>query len=480
MFRIYDPPIYAKTKASRDIQFDELVSIIKDHPQKEIIHQIRECRRSGKDDMAKKLKADHLPFLNPNGRINGNEKVGTGYIYLDIDEISVPVEQFKSDFIQKYGHFVKLISFSASARGISALVPISHILTNEKSFKKVYDFVLSHFADEVKPDKYTKRFANQNWYLPYDPDVFINPNPTCLEVGHLMVEGDDEFLEEFIPDQSDILDSFRRNGLQIIEEGTGGSDEIYIEDIIHRMNPLSTKLNPRMLENEFISIISKFNTETVVEFDGKVHFEKRRVNRVQIRRIHPDGTKRKSFAKYAHDLLHFNPTMSERDLYLILYLINELYARPKMNIQLVQFIASSNYEIVKNSPNYTYTGNTSNRIIHYEFRRDIPRQQRFLYANRYRGLETQAKTAEQLEQIFHYCVATGIICTKRFVSDNTGLSFSTIKRYRDKTPNVVKEQIKRLEQEIREAVTEIYLEKENLKLPSNNNDNFITLSGRTF
>jgi hypothetical protein len=37
-----------------------------------------------------------------------------------------------------------------------------------------------------------------------------------------------------------------------------------------------------------------------------------------------------------------------------------------------------------------------------------------------------------------------------------------------------------LEQEIREAVTEIYLEKENLKLPSNKNDNFITLSGRTF
>jgi hypothetical protein len=151
-----------------------------------------------------------------------------------------------------------------------------------------------------------------------------------------------------------------------------------------------------------------------------------------------------------------------------------------MNIQLVQFIASSNYEIVKNSPNYTYSGNTSNRIIHYEFRRDIPRQQRFLYANRYRGLETQVKTAEQLEQIYQYCVATGIICTKRFVSDNTGLSFSTIKRYRGKTPNVVKEQIKRLEEEIRQAVTEIYLEKENLKLPSNNNDNFITLSGRTF
>ena len=75
-----------------------------------------------------------------------------------------------------------------------------------------------------------------------------------------------------------------------------------------------------------------------------------------------------------------------------------------------------------------------------------------------RGLVQQQQTAQTIDGVQGYCVSHGIRCTKKFISDNTGLSISTIKRYLKKNGNQIEEQRKNLEEQIYQEVTEIYLE----------------------
>ena len=434
------------------ISLPELVHLIRNNPQRELLEKIRQLRLQGKEKEVNFLKQNNLYFVNPNYCLDSTgQSVGSGFIYLDIDTVEGDIEKYRESFIEKYGHLVSMVCLSSSGRGLSILVPVNHTIINISTFKCVYRNVSSLFG--ATEFDHSVGHLKSNWFLSSDENVFYN-NSSPLMIGNSIQDKDcDGIPTEYVPDVNEVESMLDRLGLVFSDQG--GSRDNYKVNIIHRMNP-STINN---LETEFIQLLSKYQTETNIELNDLVHFEGIPYRKIYIRKVHPDGTKRKSYTKYIHDLLYLNPNMTASDLYLILYLINHLYARPRMDTKLLEYIVSSQFEYITNLPDYQYSGRTMNRLIHYQDRNIIPQKNRKSWSNKMRGIVHQQQTSQTIDGVQGYCVSHGIRCTKKFISDNTGLSISTIKRYLKKSGNQIEEQRKNLEEQISHEVTEIYLER---------------------
>ena len=453
MMMLNKVPVNRKNKPHPiQISIHDLVDYIRNNPQCDVIDKIRHFRLQGKENEVNLLKQNNLYFVNPNYYLDGRGQcVGSGFIYLDIDRVVGDVERFRKSFIEQYGHLVSLVCLSSSGRGLSILVPVNHSIKNTSTFKRVYRYVSSLFG-AIEFD-HAVGHLKSNWFLSGDENVYYN-NSSPLMIDDLIQDKDcDVIPTEYVPDVNEVDSMLDRLGLVFSDQR--GSRDNYIVNIIHRMNPSIINNS----ENEFIQLLSKYQLETSIELNDLVHFEGIPYRKIFIRKVHPDGTKRKSYTKYIHDLLYLNPNMTASDLYLILYMINQLYARPRMDTKLLEYIVSSQFEYITNLPDYLYSGRTMNRLIHYQDRNIIPQKNRKSWSNKMRGIVHQQQTSKTIDGVQEYCKSHGFKCTKKFISDNTGLSLSTIKRYLKKNGIQIEEQRKNLEEQIYHEVTEIYLER---------------------
>jgi len=446
-------PVNRKNKPSpTQISIQNLVDLIRNNPQRDVIDKIRQLRLQGMEKEVKFIKQNNLHFVNPNYYLDDRGQcVGSRFIYLDIDRVVGDLERYRESFIEQYGHLVSMVCLSSSGRGLSVLVPVSQSINNSITFKGVYRHVVNQFG--ATEFDLSVGYLKSNWFLSGDERVYYNES-SPLMIGDLIdeMEGDGILTKDEL-DVEEVESMMGRLGLVFSDQG--GSCDDYIINIIHRMNP-STINNS---ETDFIQLLSKYQTETNIEVNDFVHFEGIAYRKMFIRKVHPDGTKRKSYTKYIHDLLYLNPKMTESDLYSILHMINQLYARPRMDTKLLHYIVSTQFEYISNHPNYLYSGRTMNRLIHYRDRNIIPQKNRKCWSNKMRGIVHQQQTSKTIDGVQEYCKSHGFKCTKKFIADNTGLSISTIKRYLKKNSIQIEEQRKNLEEQIVQEVTEIYLER---------------------
>ena len=120
----------------KNIDFPQLIKLIRNNPKQSLIEQIRMLRLNG-DDYYKTLK-DTLPNITPNcivskrslkgNKIDINLKVFSQYIYFDIDE---PRVDYKNYIIEKYGHLISMVCTSSSAGGVSLLFKITNQITKD-------------------------------------------------------------------------------------------------------------------------------------------------------------------------------------------------------------------------------------------------------------------------------------------------------------------------------------------------------------
>lgn len=435
------------------ISIQELVQLVRNNPQRDILEKIRQLRAQGKETDVNFQKQNNLFFVNPNYYLDDRGQcVGSGFIFLDIDKVEGDVQKYRVSFLEQFGHLVSMACISSSGRGLSLLVPVSHSINNPTTYKRVYKYVASLFGNT----EFDHSVGNikSNWFLSGDENVYFNES-TPIRIDDLIFDenSDETGSVEHEPDLNEVESILSRLGLVFSDQG--GSCDNYIVNIIHRMNPSTIHKS----ETDFIQLISRYNLETHIEVNDLVKFEGIPYRKIYIRKVHPDGTKRKSYTKYIHDLLQLNPSMTESDLYSILYLINHLFARPKMDTRLLQFIVESQFEYITTHPDYQYSGRTMNRLIHYQNRNLVPQRNRKSWSNKMRGIVHQQQTSQTIDGVKEYCKTHGLNCTKKFISDNTGLSISTIKRYRKKNGIQIAEQRNNLEQQIYREVTEIYLER---------------------
>ena len=157
----------------------ELINLIQTNPQKEIINDIR-LKRINDDLSYKKLKKT-LNYITPNCVVSKRKLEGvhfeknfiqpSGYIFFDFDPKS-NVNQFKSTFIQKYGHIVSMVCLSSSAGGISVLFKITNTI-NKDNFESIWHYIRDTYLSEEVIDESTKDIGRA-MFLSYDPEVYFN------------------------------------------------------------------------------------------------------------------------------------------------------------------------------------------------------------------------------------------------------------------------------------------------------------------
>ena len=116
----------------------ELVDIIKYNPFQKDYDRIRSLTKGDKE--YNELKRE-LPRCQPNyvvtynslnsDNFNRNFISGSGYIYLDIDQIDHPIE-FKKWFIEKYRDIVTMVCLSCGGTGLSILIRVNENITSHQ------------------------------------------------------------------------------------------------------------------------------------------------------------------------------------------------------------------------------------------------------------------------------------------------------------------------------------------------------------
>ena len=185
MFSLYEGKINNKIP-SKTIDFNTLITIVKTNPYKRDYKVIRTHK---KGDIQYNQGKKELVRCHPNcvlkyNSISGpdfekNYEIGSGYIYLDIDNLNNPID-FKKEFILKYKEVVSMVCLSSGGIGLSVLVKINHLITSKHEYKCIIDFLKSQYFRDVEFDSGSDKLS-QMWFISHDPNVFVNTE-VCIDV----------------------------------------------------------------------------------------------------------------------------------------------------------------------------------------------------------------------------------------------------------------------------------------------------------
>jgi len=161
MFSLYEGKLNNKVP-SKTIDFNTLISIIKTNPYNRDYNIIRNHKKGdiqynqGKKNLVRCHPNCVLRFNSISGpNFEKNYEMGSGYIYLDIDNLNNPLK-YKKEFILKYKEVVSMVCLSSGGSGLSVLVKINHLITSKHEYKCIIDFLKSQHFRDVEFDKWIR------------------------------------------------------------------------------------------------------------------------------------------------------------------------------------------------------------------------------------------------------------------------------------------------------------------------------------
>ena len=422
MFSYSEYPLKSSSKVNDTIDFTKLVKIIKNHPKSDLIEKVRKLRSEGEDEECRRIKQSLLPWITPNCVVNKrllkdkfeeNFIHSSGYIYFDIDE------KIKETFILEYGQFVSLITTSATGRGISILVRINRSIKSDEEFVLIYDYIKSTMFKGVNFDD-NVRHIGSSWIIPWDEDPFINYE-----------------YELIIPDS-----------LQITKVS---NDVLYTHpQHIHRMNPIEIPIVTNEISDSGILF------ETKVEIDELFEIIPIPIHSIRFPKFINDGSKHKVFRKITHDFLNLNPNADIETTLNYISHINRSFAKPPMDYHHLRDIIISQFQHIKNNPDYLYSSKSQIRLLHYKERKKINSKERRIYANKIRGVLDKTLTWKRIQEVVNFLLDEYGEYTYKDISKNTGYSISTIKRHHSRNKIEYEMEFESILKEINDTVQKSY------------------------
>ncbi len=165
-------------KCSKFIGFPDLIKLIQNNPNAHKIETIRNLRKNG-DELYKSLKSE-LPNITPScmvklrnledDQFDQNFIQFSQYLYYDIDKWNA--EEYKSYFINRYGHQASMICISSSGGGISVLFKIKNTITKD-NFSEIWQTVRDNLLSDEPIDNNSKGIGRA-MFISNDPSVFYN------------------------------------------------------------------------------------------------------------------------------------------------------------------------------------------------------------------------------------------------------------------------------------------------------------------
>jgi hypothetical protein len=395
MFSLYEGKINNKIP-SKTIDFNTLITIVKTNPYKRDYKVIRTHK---KGDIQYNQGKKELVRCHPNcvlkyNSISGpdfekNYEIGSGYIYLDIDNLNNPIE-FKKEFILKYKEVVSMVCLSSGGIGLSVLVKINHLITSKHEYKCIIDFLKSQYFRDVEFDRGSDKLS-QMWFISHDPNVFVNTE-VCIDVTE---------------------------GLKCVDQG-----------IIHRVvsnNTLFYALEKEIMYLSIADINSNLITRTKYNNKKDIDIETIPWTDIKIPRVIRDGSKRRIYTRLIHSLFHLNPEVEPKYVLGYIYNVNRNCADPKMSYKDLLSLFNMQYGYIK-SDHYKYQ-NYRYKTLHISPDAKLTSSQKSIIANKINGCIRQNKTKSVIAAAINQLINDEKDYSVSSISKMTGVSRKTVGLY---------------------------------------------------
>ncbi|MGB1449911.1 MAG: hypothetical protein ACPG8F_08730 [Flavobacteriaceae bacterium] len=395
MFSLYEGKINNKIP-SKTIDFNTLITIVKTNPYKRDYKVIRTHK---KGDIQYNQGKKELVRCHPNcvlkyNSISGpdfekNYEIGSGYIYLDIDNLNNPID-FKKEFILKYKEVVSMVCLSSGGIGLSVLVKINHLITSKHEYKCIIDFLKSQYFRDVEFDSGSDKLS-QMWFISHDPNVFVNTE-VCIDVTE---------------------------GLKCVDQG-----------IIHRVvsnNTLFYALEKEIMYLSIADINSNLITRTKYNNKKDIDIETIPWTDIKIPRVIRDGSKRRIYTRLIHSLFHLNPEVEPKYVLGYIYNVNRNCADPKMSYRDLLSLFNMQYGYIK-SDHYKYQ-NFRYKTIHISPDAKLTSSQKSIIANKINGCIRQNKTKSVIAAAINQLINDEKDYSVSSISKMTGVSRKTVGLY---------------------------------------------------
>ena len=189
-----------KTKViTGELPIDILLWMIKQNPHKEQILKLHTLVKKCKDydDIKEKL-----PCIKPHGtfdRIGRNDTLlnFSGYLFFDKDNCDP--ESTKQLILNKYADKICMLGKSCGGNGIFFYVRLSNpkILTSQ-NFLEIESYFINHIFKELNLDT-SATGINRNHVIPYDPEVYYNPNIKVTIPSSILNSDNKEVKKLYLP-----------------------------------------------------------------------------------------------------------------------------------------------------------------------------------------------------------------------------------------------------------------------------------------
>jgi hypothetical protein len=390
VFSFYECVITNNTP-KKVIDMTELVDIIKYNPFQKDYDRIRSLTKGDKE--YNELKRE-LPRCQPNCVVTYNSLnsdnfdrnfiSGSGYIYLDIDQIDHPIE-FKKWFIEKYRDIVTMVCLSCGGTGLSILIRVNENITSHQRFKQVVNHIKTKLFEGVLFDNKTDRLGNM-WFISHDHDIYFNPNS--------------------IVDVSGIENCVTQG---IIYRGVSNT-LFYAENSI-RYIPLN-------------NIYSQIITRSPYTNTNAIDIKEIPWVDIKLPRVIGDTRKRNTYTRIIHSLFHLNPDTDPKWIFAYIYNVNRNCADPQMIYRDLLSLFNFQYTYIK-SEDYCFKGGRT-KAIHFDSNLNLTGHQKTSIANKINGARRSNNKKLLILETLQQMRAHGEKETVSAIHRKTGITRNTI------------------------------------------------------
>jgi hypothetical protein len=398
MFSLFDDGI-TDTECKRIIGLPELRQLIRNNPNTDKIDKIRQLRKIG-DKYYKTLKSE-LPNITPNCILSERNLDGENfeknfrqfsqYLYFDIDGKTNP-EEYKSYFIEKYGHLASLVCLSSSFGGISVLFKVKNTITVDN-----FDTVWINVRNAVLSGE--------------------TIDPSCQGIGRAM----------FISHDPDVFCNFENEIEVKISDVTSDKCKKRVKQS-KTSSHFNFRLNSPFSILTIKDVLQKLKTRTTVDVSNPiVDFMPREYVEIYIPHIIKDGTKHRIYTRMIHTLIHLNPEIEESYIFSFLYYVNSRFAKPRMEKREFARLFNMVYIGIK-STGITQISKEV-KYIHFNPSCGLSKEEKMTISNMLNGFKRKNESIQKIIDARYELEQKGQKITQKRIAKITGLSPKTVRSH---------------------------------------------------
>lgn len=367
---------------SHIITIEQLVNLIKNHPNKKDILYLQSLEYGCKEYQQKKK---YLPAIKAHGSFSGlkvSEVIDFNkYFYFDIDNTDLEPKQIK----EKYP-FISLITKSVGGKGIFFLVKVD-IDVDATNHTHIHNFIGNMF--DLKLDANAKGIT-RNIIIPSYKDVIWEDTTLSINTNEL---------SEYIGKVNSVKKLKTRQEKEKEEEY--GLNE-----------PLFSQLNFRTKYDKEISQF--YNVEEMEWAD------------IFIPPVIKDGTKHKLYAKLVNQIVYLNPNIKVEQVIGFISQINKDKGKPPMDQKrLIQIVRWTYNNIITTGE---IKATTRTKKIHFKMSKQLTIKEKQVLAAKANGVLRTNSTIDKIQEATNILLNNNEKITNKRLAEITGLSIATIKR----------------------------------------------------